>query len=107
MKYIIKIKNPIIGVPITYLQNPCPHQFKIRGAGGGIGWNDVNDIKTTITYINAIQHNPDGTCVNGSKINTRATLKYINQNSDDIFYTASNVDYLISGTYMRIFIQKI
>ena len=30
-KYKIKIKNPVMGVPITFLDNYCPTQFEIIG----------------------------------------------------------------------------
>ena len=30
-KYKIKIKNPVIGVPITFLDKYCPNQFRIIG----------------------------------------------------------------------------
>ena len=30
-KYKIKIKNPVIGVPITFLDKYCPEQFEILG----------------------------------------------------------------------------
>ena len=29
--YKIKIKNPVIGVPITFLDKYCPEQFEILG----------------------------------------------------------------------------
>ena len=30
-RYKIKIKNPIMGVPITFLDKYCPNQFRIVG----------------------------------------------------------------------------
>ena len=30
-RYKIKIKNPVIGVPITFLDKYCPTQFRIVG----------------------------------------------------------------------------
>lgn len=30
-KYKIKIKNPVMGVPITFLDKYCPNQFRIIG----------------------------------------------------------------------------
>ena len=30
-KYKIKIKNPVMGVPITFLDKYCPEQFEIVG----------------------------------------------------------------------------
>lgn len=34
-KYKIKIKNPVIGVPITFLDKYCPSQFEIVGLMSG------------------------------------------------------------------------
>ena len=33
MRYKIRIKNPIIGVPITFLNSYNPEQFTIKGLG--------------------------------------------------------------------------
>ena len=33
MKYKVKIKNPIFGVPISFLSKYCPEQFEILGNG--------------------------------------------------------------------------
>ena len=30
-KYKIKIKNPVMGVPISFLDKYCPNQFRILG----------------------------------------------------------------------------
>ena len=30
-RYKIKIKNPVMGVPITFLDKYCPNQFRIVG----------------------------------------------------------------------------
>ena len=37
-KYKIKIKNPVMGVPITFLDKYCPTQFEI------VGWSRHNDL---------------------------------------------------------------
>ena len=44
MKYKIKIKNPIIGVPITFMNNFSSEQFEIVGRTGDLEWceNECN-----------------------------------------------------------------
>ena len=37
-KYKIKIKNPVMGVPITFLDKYCPTQFEI------VGWSRHNNL---------------------------------------------------------------
>ena len=37
-KYKIKIKNPVMGVPISFLDKYCPTQFEI------VGWSRHNDL---------------------------------------------------------------
>ena len=32
-RYKIKIKNPVMGVPISFLDKYCPNQFRILGLG--------------------------------------------------------------------------
>ena len=34
-KYKIKIKNPVMGVPISFLDKYCPNQFRILGIMSG------------------------------------------------------------------------
>ena len=44
MKYKIKIHNPIIGVPITFMNNFSSEQFEIIGRTGDLEWceNECN-----------------------------------------------------------------
>lgn len=80
-----------MGVPIIYLSKHVPNKFEILGYSGGVGWNDTNKIQLTKIYENAKQHNPYGSVVSGSKINTRANMRFDNLVSG-IYYTASNSD---------------
>ena len=52
--YKIKIKNPVIGVPITFLDKYCPDQFEILGLmSGAKGENLTNgDDGRAKFYIN-------------------------------------------------------
>ena len=52
--YKIKVKNPVIGVPITFLDKYCPEQFEILGLmSGAKGENLTNgDDGRAKFYIN-------------------------------------------------------
>jgi len=54
MKYRVRIKNPIIGVPITFLDKFDPEQFEILGDSrfhdGSNESNDINYINGKLTY---------------------------------------------------------
>ena len=95
----------VMGVPITYLDKHNPDQFEILGYTGGLGWNEQNDVQTTKEYMNAKQHNPDGSITSGGKVNTGAALKYDSIPADR-YYSASNVNGYLRRTYGRILICK-
>ena len=95
----------VMGVPITYLDKHNPDQFEILGYTGGLGWNEQNDVQTTKEYMNAKQHNPDGSITSGGKVNTGAALKYDSIPADR-YYSASNVNGYLLRTYGRILIRK-
>lgn len=44
-KYKIKIKNPVMGVPITFLDKYCPTQFEIVGMAEDNGKGQSYDAK--------------------------------------------------------------
>lgn len=94
--------NEIIGVPITYLIYHDPNKFIIVGETSG---REEYECRPCKRYIKPKQHNPDGTITNGSKINTRATLKIKNK-PGSIFYSAENIDYFIKIVYSRILIKR-
>ncbi len=91
----------VMGVPITFLDKYSPEQFKIMGLTSG---RDEFECTPSKRYINPIQHNPNGSISNGSKANTRATLK-IDGIPSDIFYTADNAATPLSIVYARILIK--
>ena len=95
----------VMGVPITYLDKHNPDQFEILGYTGGLGWNEQNDVQTTKEYVDAKQHNPDGSITSGGKVNTGAALRY-NSIPADRYYSASNVNGYLLRTYGRILIRK-
>jgi hypothetical protein len=51
-----------------------------------------------------VQHNPNGNVSNGSKANTRATIK-ISGTPTDIYYTADNAKEPLLIVYARILIK--
>ena len=93
----------VMGVPITFMDKHNPEQFEILGLTTGREEFDKLAYPTK-KYINAIQHNKDGSIVNGSKINTRATL-HSNENNNT-YYTADNVKGNLIIVYARILIRK-
>ena len=92
-----------MGVPITFLDNFSPKQFKIFGYTGGLGWNEQNEVKTSKEYFACKQHNPDGSITSGGKVNTGAALHYANIPAQR-YYTASNCGGYLLRTYGRILI---
>lgn len=78
-------------------------RFHLLGETGGTKWNNINEIKTTITYKNAKQHNPNGTITNGSKVNTRATII---TNKNGRYYTADNTKDNLQVLYARLLIRE-
>lgn len=93
----------VMGVPISFLDKYSPEQFKIVGLTSG---RDEFECTPSKRYINAKQHNPDGTIVNGSKANTRATIKY-EEKPDGRYYTAENSNGKLLIVYARILIKHI
>jgi len=92
----------IMGVPISFLEKYNPNQFEILG----ITFGNTGNYPVTKIYKNGIQHNKDGSTQKGSKINTRAVLKYSNIPLDKIYYTADNSDGYLISVYSRILICK-
>ena len=91
----------VMGVPISFLDKYSPEQFEIVGLTSG---RDEFECRPSKKYINPKQHNPNGTITNGSKANTRATIK-LKSKPDDIYYTADNTDGPLCIIYARILIQ--
>lgn len=92
-----------MGVPISFLDKYSPEQFLIVGLTSG---RDEFECRPSKKYMNPTQHNPDGSLSNGSKANTRATLK-LNNVPAEIYYTADNSDSPLSIVYARILIKHI
>ena len=91
-----------MGVPITFINKYCPEQFDIIG----ITLGNTVEYEMTRLYKNAIQHNKNGTTQNGSKVNTRATLRVLSRPKNTVYYTADGVDGYLLSVYPRILIRK-
>ena len=94
----------VMGVPITYLGKHDPEQFDIIGMTDGR--KEFEDPRSwpSKKYVNAIQHNKDGTTTNGSKTNTGAAILLDEMPENAIYYTADNVDGSLKRLYRRILI---
>jgi hypothetical protein len=93
--------DDVMGVPISFLDKYSPEQFEIVGLTSG---RDEFECRPSKKYINPKQHNPNGSVSNGSKANTRATLK-LKEIPADIYYTADNTSGPLSIVYARILIK--
>ena len=56
----VRIKNPIYGVPITFLDKYCPTQFEILGIANNVRW--IGDF-------------PCLTIINGEKVYNRILIR--------------------------------
>lgn len=102
-KLYVNYCNGVAGVPITYLDNHNPKQFEILGYASGR--NEFDRLSHPIKrYINAVQHNKDGTTQCGNKINTRAVIR--NDTVSGTYYTADNANGKLEATYVRVFVRK-
>lgn len=90
-----------MGVPISFLDKYSPEQFSIVGLTSGRNEFECRPIKR---YINPKQHNKDGSMSNGSKTNTRATIR-LQAIPDAIYYSADNADGPLEIVYARILIK--
>ena len=97
----IRIKNPIWGVPITFLGHYNPTQFEIIALG-----NSRENFTPNKDYIKPIKVLKDGKKVNGNAINCVLAIKSKTKPINMIYYTSENVPYLIAP-YARILIKKI
>lgn len=108
----IRVKRPIYGVPITFLDKYNPSalitkhnlskEFDILGMSRGITWDNISRINTVKRYQN-VKQVTGNMIVNGSKINTSAAI--IDNNATGTYYTADNAKGKIVSKYARIFIR--
>lgn len=91
-----------MGVPITFLESYNPNQFEILGQNSGRYEFDIHPSKR---YKNPIQNNTDGSKTNGSKANTRSTIKQ-NIEPKSVYYTADNTEGFLTIVYARILVKQ-
>ena len=76
-RYKIKIKNPVMGVPITFLYKYCPNQFEIVGIAADQRDEDEIFIKGAPTYINEKHKRFVGMVLNHKATYARILIKKI------------------------------
>ena len=96
----VRVKNPIWGVPITFLNKYNPTQFEIIALG-----NSRENFTPNKDYIKPIKVLKDGKKVNGNAINCVLAIESKTKPINMIYYTSENVPYLIAP-YARILIKK-
>lgn len=101
--YKILVKNPVLGVPISFLEKHCPEQFEVLGYTSGRNEFDILAYPTK-RYVNALQHNADGSVTSGSKMNTGAEI--IVDSPKGTYYTADNCNGKLIRLYNRILIHR-
>lgn len=92
----------VMGVPITFLDKYNPEQFEIVG----ITLGNTGEYEMTKQYVNAIQHNKNGSTQGGGKVNTRASILVNEVPIDTVYYTADNADGYILSLFPRILIRR-
>ena len=96
----IRIKNPVMGVPITFMDKYNPEQFDIIALG-----NSRDNFTPNKNYNNSKKHLKDGKIVNGNAINHVLTISQNTAPINTIYYTSDNSEYLLPP-YARILIKK-
>jgi len=94
----------VMGVPLTFIDFYNPEQFEILGITSGRDEFDPLAYPSK-RYINPVQHNPDGSIANGSKVNTGAEISYKDK-PDGVYYTADNAEGYLKRTYSRLLIRR-
>jgi hypothetical protein len=74
-KYKVKIKNPVYGVPISFLSKYCPEQFEIVWTTDRGGDNMLEDIKKPHTRY-------DAPVIKGKGLYKRILIKHKNQKNE-------------------------
>lgn len=114
VKSIPKDYFGVMGVPITFLDNYSPQQFKILGIASGREEFDVRSHPTK-RYQNAVQHSiKTRKTALGSKVNTGAELLFKNieefvkytAGKKDTYYTADGIDGVLYRLYDRVLIKR-
>ena len=74
-RYKIKIKNPVMGVPISFLDKYCPTQFEILGLAADNRDKCEIFIKGAPTYLNEKHKSFVGMVLNHKAIYSRILIR--------------------------------
>lgn len=96
----IRIKNPIMGVPITFMDKYNLEQFEIIELG-----NSRDNFTPNKDYINPKKHLKNGEITNGGAINCVLAIEQDFKPLNTVYYTSNNSKYLVPP-YARILIRK-
>ena len=77
-KYKIRIKNPIMGVPISFLDKYCPNQFRILGLAADKRDECEFFIKGAPTYLDEKHKSFVGMVLNHKATYARLLIQKIN-----------------------------
>ena len=91
-----------MGVPISFLNKYNPEQFEIIGLAPE---RADKPILQKFKYINAIQHNFDGSTQSGNKVNDGPVIRTDKPPKKYPYYTAENADGFLQVLYARIIIK--
>ena len=80
----VRIKNPIWGVPISFLDKYCPTQFEILGIACGNSWANYTDFLKSLNFNPNIKYGGGlGTPIlNGKATYARILIKNKNENKN-------------------------
>ena len=91
-----------MGVPISFLNKYNPKQYEIIGLAPE---RADKPILQKFKYINAIQHNFDGSTQSGNKVNDGPVIRTDKPPKKYPYYTAENADGFLQVLYARIIIK--
>lgn len=100
----IRIQNPLLGVPITFLDKYNPSQFEIVGFAGG--WNGKSDLVTRQYPTKQIQHDKSGKQQTVGKMNDGTPQIRASDIPDSTTYYTVDDGHTYVRTYGRILIRQ-
>ena len=102
-RYRVKIRNIVMGVPITFLDKYCPNQFEIVGASVD-SENTLCHIQKDYTKLGYKFFKQDGSVSGSGALRDKMSPKIPVKGKSD--YSLSPDGSVLSALYSRIFIRK-
>ena len=102
MRYKIRIKNPVMGVPITFMNVFSPEQFEIVGLTQRGCHDERLEIKKYDDYWE-VRQDGSKTGSNGSKTNGNPNLS---MNDKKHNYFVNQQGHIVQSCYQRILLKK-